>query len=69
MHFYLIGLVSNPAQKTSGARHAFEVNLFGSPNSISRSGVGLRGPRALGLVFGKRFLFGAYGLDIDLKYL
>ena len=44
------------AKKTSGARHAFEVNSFGSPNSLSRSQVGLRGPRALGHVFGKRFL-------------
>ena len=48
------------AQKTLGARHAFEVNSSGSLNSFSRSQVGLRGPRALGHVFGKRFLAERY---------
>ena len=43
-------------KKTSGARHAFGSNSSDSSNSISRSRVGLRGPRALGHVFGKRFL-------------
>ena len=48
------------AKKTSGARHAFEVNSFGSPNSLSRLQVGLRGARASGHVFGKRFVIHRY---------
>ena len=55
-----VAFSKQPVKKTSGARHAFEVNLFGSPNSLSRSGVGLRGPRALGHVFGKRFVADRY---------
>jgi hypothetical protein len=49
-----------PTKKTLGARHAFEVNSFGSQGSFSRSQVGLRGPRALGHVFEKRFAIQRY---------
>jgi hypothetical protein len=49
-----------PAQKTSGARHAFGSNSSDLSNSLSRSRVGLRGPRALGHVFGKRFVVNGY---------
>ena len=49
------------AKKTSGARHAFGSNSSDLSNSISRSRVGLRGPRALGHVFGKRFVVHRYG--------
>ena len=55
-----VAFSKKPVKKTSGARHAFEVNSFGSPNSLSRSQVGLRGPRALGHVFGKRFVVNNY---------
>jgi len=55
-----VAFSKQPVKKTSGARHAFEVNSFGSPNSLSRSGVGLHGPRALGHVFGKRFVAERY---------
>jgi hypothetical protein len=49
-----------PVKKPSGARHAFGSNSSDLSNSLSRSRVGLRGPRALGHVFGKRFLAERY---------
>ena len=49
-----------PAKKTSGARHAFGSNPSGLLNLLNRSQVGLRGPRALGHVFGKRFVVNRY---------
>ena len=60
MRFYPIRLVSSQPKKTSGARHAFGSNSSDLSNSLSRSRVGLRGPRALGHVFGKRFVVNRY---------
>jgi hypothetical protein len=53
-----IRVVNLKLKKTSGARHAFGSNSSDLSNSLSRSRLGLRGPRALGHVFGKRFVVG-----------
>ena len=57
------GLVYDPRgreKKPQGPVTLLEVTNLACLRSLSRSRVGLRGPRALGHVFGKRFLFGAY---------
>ena len=49
-----------PAKKTSGARHAFESNSSGLFALAQQIVGGPRGPRALGRVFGKRFVVNRY---------
>ena len=49
-----------PAKKPQGPVTLLEVTHLACSRSLSRSRVGLRGPRALGHVFGKRFVVDRY---------
>ena len=70
MRWQLWHLVSSQLKKPQGPVTLLEVTNLACLRSLSRSRVGLRGPRALGHVFGKRFLFGAYRDEyVDWSYL
>ena len=60
MHFYPTRLVSSQLKKPQGPVTLLEVTHLACLRSLSRSQVGLRGPRALGHVFGKRFVLNRY---------
>ena len=57
-----------PAKKPQGPVALLEATHLACSHSLSRSPVGLRGPRALGHVFGKRFVFGAYRDEYRLLF-
>ncbi len=61
MRFYPIRLVSSQPKKSQGPVTLLEVTHLACLRSLSRSQVGLCGPRALGHVFGKRFAAQGYG--------
>jgi hypothetical protein len=56
MRWQLWHLVRSQSKKPQGPVTLLEVTHLACLHSLSRSQVGLRGPRALGHVFGKRFL-------------
>ena len=60
MRFYPIRLVSSQPKKPQGPVTLLKVTHLACLRSLSISQAALRGPRALGHVFGKRFVFGAY---------
>ena len=60
MRFHPIRLVSSQPKKPQGPVTLLEVTYLACLRSLSRSRVGLRGPRALGHVFGKRFMAKSY---------
>ena len=55
-----IRLVSSQPKKPQGPVTLLEATHLACSHSLSRSRVGLRGPRALGHVFGKRFVVNRY---------
>ena len=55
-----IRLVSSQPKKPQGPVTLLKVTHLACLRSLSRSQVGLRGPRALGHVFGKRFVIQKY---------
>ena len=61
MRFYPIRLVSSQPKKPQGPVTLLEVTHLACSRSLSRSQVGLRGPRALGHVFGRRLAVERYG--------
>ena len=60
MRWQLWHLVSSQSKKPQGPVTLLEVTHLACLHSLSRSQVGLRGPRTLGHVFGKRFLAERY---------
>ena len=60
MRFHPIRLVSSQPKKPQGPVTLLEVTNLACLRSLSRSRVGLRGPRALGHVFGKHFVIQRY---------
>jgi len=60
MRWQLWHLVSSQSKKPQGPVTLLEVTHLACLHSLSRSQVGLRGPRALGHVFGKRFVVDRY---------
>ena len=60
MRFHPIRLVTSQPKKPQGPVTLLEVTHLACLRSLSRSQVDLRGLRALGHVFGKRCVVGAY---------
>ena len=69
MRFYPIRLVSSQSKKSQWPVTLLEATHLACLRLLSRSQVGLRGPRALGHVFGKRFLAERYEVYVRCDVL